>query len=96
MLTREDFPMKSRNLILGAILSVGLFASGIVVGQNVSGARHPNLNAAQRLMEQATGKMDAAQQANEFDMHGHAQKAKDLLAQAYSEVKQAAEAANHH
>ena len=88
--------MKSRNLILGSILSVGLFASGVVVGQNVNAGRHPNLNAAQRLMEQATAKMDAAQQANEFDMKGHAQKAKDLLAQAYSEVKQAAEAANRH
>jgi hypothetical protein len=47
-------------------------------------------------MEQAVGKIDAAQQANEFDMSGHAAKAKDLLGKAYAEVKMAAEAANHH
>ncbi|MGA2654087.1 MAG: hypothetical protein ABSF28_26500 [Terracidiphilus sp.] len=88
--------MKSRKLILGSILSLGLFASGVVVGQNVSPLRHPNLNAAQRFIEQAIAKVDAAQGANEFDMHGHAQKAKDRLAEAYSEIKLAAEAANRH
>jgi hypothetical protein len=36
----------------------------------------------------------AAQKANEWDMRGHAQKAKELLEQANSELKQAAEAAN--
>lgn len=88
--------MKSRKLILGSVLSIGLFTSGILVGQNVSGMRHPNLNAAQRLIEQAIGKVDAAQGANEFDMNGHAAKAKDHLAKAYEEIKQAAEAANRH
>jgi hypothetical protein len=86
--------MITRRLVLGGVLGLGLFASGVVVGQNVSANRHPNLAAAQRLMEQAVGKLDAAQVANEFDMHGHAQKAKELLAQAFNEVKQAAEAAN--
>jgi hypothetical protein len=87
--------MVTRKLILGGVLSLGLFASGVLVGQKVNAGRHPNLAAAQRLMEQAVNKLDAAQQANEFDMHGHAAKAKDLLGQAYSEAKQAAEAANH-
>ena len=36
----------------------------------------------------------AAQQANEWDMQGHAQKAKNLLDQVNSELKLAAEAAN--
>jgi len=36
----------------------------------------------------------AAQRANEWDMGGHAQKAKDLLEQVNNELKQAAEAAN--
>ena len=36
----------------------------------------------------------AAQQANEWDMAGHAQKAKDLLDQVNSELKLAAQAAN--
>jgi len=96
ILSREDFPMKSRKLILGSILSLGLFASGLVVGQNVSPIRHPNLNAAQRFIEQAISKVDAAQGANEFDMGGHAAKAKEHLAKAYEEIKQAAEAANRH
>jgi glucan biosynthesis protein len=88
--------MITRKLVLGGVLGLGLFASGVLVGQDVSARRHPNLNAAQRFMEQAVNKLDAAQQANEFDMNGHAAKAKDLLGKAYAEVKMAAEAANHH
>jgi hypothetical protein len=61
---------------------------------NVSGKRHPNIAAAQRLSTQAYEKIVAAQQANEFDMDGHAQKAKDLLDQVNRELKAAAEAAN--
>jgi hypothetical protein len=38
-------------------------------------------------------RIDAAQKANEFDLGGHAAKAKDLLAQAESELKQAMEEA---
>lgn len=62
--------------------------------QNVSGGRHPNLAAAQRLSRQAWQKVVDAQQANEWDMQGHAQKAKELLDQVNNELKQAAEAAN--
>jgi hypothetical protein len=58
------------------------------------GRRHPNLAAAQRLCTQAWERISAAQRANEFDMQGHAQKAKDLLEQANRELKAAAEAAN--
>lgn len=60
------------------------------------GHRHPNLAAAQRLARQAFEKISEAQKANEFDMDGHAQKAKDLLDQVNRELKEAAEAANHH
>ena len=70
---------------------------GIAIAQpkrNVSAGRHPNLAAAQRLSQRAYEKIIAAQQANEWDMQGHAQKAKDLLDQANRELKQAAEAAN--
>jgi hypothetical protein len=96
ILCPEDFPMKVRKLLLGCILCLGLFASGVLVGQDVSPRRHPNLFAAQRFIEQAIGKVDAAQAANEFDMGGHAAKAKEHLAKAYEEIKQAAEAANRH
>lgn len=65
---------------------------------NVSHHRHPNLAAAQRLTTQAFAKIEAAQRANEFDLNGHAQKAKELLDQANRELKAAAETsnANHH
>jgi hypothetical protein len=62
--------------------------------QNVSAGKHPNLAAAQRLTAQAFAKIEAAQQANEFDLGGHAQKAKGLLDQANNELKQAAQTAN--
>jgi hypothetical protein len=57
--------------------------------------RHPNLAAAQRLAKRAFEKIVAAQEANEFDLGGHAAKAKDLLDQANAELKAAAETANH-
>ena len=61
---------------------------------NVSRHKHPNLAAAQRLVTNASEKISAAQQANEFDMGGHAQKAKELLDQVNRELKEAADAAN--
>ena len=61
---------------------------------NVSHHRHPNLAAAQRLSTQAFEKIVAAQRANEFDLGGHAQKAKDLLDEANRELKAAAETSN--
>jgi protein-disulfide isomerase-like protein with CxxC motif len=89
-----------KNLLLGSSLGLALLVGGLAQAQmaspkeNVNQHRHPNLAAAQRLSEQAFAKINAAQQANEFDMDGHAAKAKDLLDQANRELKQAAEAAN--
>jgi len=91
--------MKSSKFILGSILGTALIVGSVAVAQapkeNVSGKRHPNLAAAQRLSQQAFEKISAAQQANEWDMQGHAAKAKDLLDQVNRELKLAAEAANH-
>lgn len=88
-----------RNLFVRLVLVFALLVSGLAFAQkkpaqNVSGKRHPNLAAAQHLTAQAFQKVTAAQQANEWDMEGHAAKAKDLLDQANNELKQAAEAAN--
>jgi hypothetical protein len=84
-------------LLLGsatlALVAATAFAAPPV--ENV-GKHHPNLEAAQRLSHQAWEKISAAQQANEFDMDGHAAKAKDLLDQVNRELKAAAEAANKH
>jgi len=89
--------LKNRFLtpIVGSLLIIG----GIAIAQpppkrNVSPARHPNLAAAQRLSQNAYEKIIAAQQANEWDMQGHAQKAKELLEQVNNQLKLAAEAAN--
>ena len=89
--------MKARSIVFGALLSAGLVAGGFTLAQparNVSPARHPNLAAAQRLCAQAYQRVSDAQVANEWDMQGHAAKAKQLLDQANNELKQAAEAAN--
>jgi hypothetical protein len=91
--------MKSSKFILGSVLGTVLIVGGVAVAQtpkdNVSAKRHPNLAAAQRLSQQAFEKISAAQQANEWDMQGHAAKAKELLDQVNRELKLAAETANH-
>jgi hypothetical protein len=88
-----------KQMILGSIMSIALLFSGLIYAQkpaeNISAKGHPNLAAAQRLCRQAYDKIAAGQQANEWDMEGHAAKAKELLDQASTELKAAAEAANH-
>jgi hypothetical protein len=90
--------MTKTKLALGGVLSLALICGGVAVAQmpkdNVSPHRHPNLAAAQRLSQQAWEKIVAAQHANEWDMDGHAQKAKELLDEVNKELKMAAEAAN--
>ena len=79
------------------VLSMLVFPAAMLAQKpvhNVSKSKHPNLAAAQRLVDQAFTKITEAQHANEWDMNGHAEKAKDLLEQANKELKLAAEAAN--
>ncbi len=91
--------MTKTKLALGGVLSFALICGGVAVAQmpkeNVSGKKHPNLAAAQRLSREAWEEVTAAQQANEWDMDGHAAKAKELLDQVNKELKMAAETANH-
>jgi hypothetical protein len=83
-----------RGLIIGAIV-IGLLSMSVTVfSQQVSSDRHPNLAAAQQFIQSAIDKVTAAQKANNYDMKGHAARAKDLLSQAYNEVWLAAQAAN--
>jgi hypothetical protein len=95
---RRKMKTTRRNILLGAVLTMALLCTGFIFAQkpvrNISSARHPNLAAAQKLSAQAYQKVIAAQQANEWDLNGHAQKAKELLDQVNQEMKQAAEAAN--
>ena len=91
--------MNLRNtLLVGtlAIASCGAAAVGLAQrpSQNVNPGRHPNIAAAQDLVARASNRIAMAQHANEWDMNGHAQRAKDLLDQANNELKLAAETAN--
>jgi hypothetical protein len=88
-------------MIRTGVLGVALLLGGTVASsarepeRDVSFHRHPNLAAAQRAITTAFEKIEVAQRRNEWDMEGHAQKAKELLEQANAEIKLAAEAANH-
>ncbi|HTC53572.1 MAG TPA: hypothetical protein VK700_16675 [Steroidobacteraceae bacterium] len=88
-----------KKLAVAGLIAVALIAGAVTNAdppvRDISAARHPNLAAAQRLAHQAWERISAAQAANEFDLGGHAQKAKDLLDQVNIELKAAAEAANH-
>jgi hypothetical protein len=89
--------MTKNNVVLGSILSLALLCSlaGAQKAPGVDiGKHHPNLAAAQRHLEQAFDKIQAAQQANEWDLEGHAKRAKELIDEASRELKQAAIAAN--
>jgi hypothetical protein len=87
-----------RRFVLTSVVGSALLIGGVALAQrpkeNISPGRHPNLAAAQRLCRQAWEKVQAAQEANEWDLGGHAKKAKELLDQASDELKAAAETAN--
>lgn len=82
--------------LLGATLGTGavVYAKDEKPKVDVSAKKHPNLAAAQKLAAEAFEKLVASQKANEWDMQGHAQKAKELLDEVNAEIKLAAEAAN--
>jgi len=93
--------MTTKNLVLGSMMAGMMLFGSLGMGQkmqmpkdNISGKLHPNLAAAQRLSTEAFEKVMAAQRANEWDMGGHAQKAKELLDEVNRELKMAAEDAN--
>jgi len=91
--------MKNKSSFLRTLLIcfvvIGFLGAGITVyAGNVSKVRHPNLAAAQTFIEKAIARVTAAQEANEFDLGGHAAKAKALLDEAYDEIKLAAQTAN--
>jgi len=87
-----------KNKVVSAGLGLAFVIGGMALAQapkdNVSKGLHPNLAAAQRLSTQAYEKIMAAQEANEFDLAGHAAKAKTLLEQVNSELKLAAQQSN--
>jgi len=81
-------------LLVRVLLAAALLCGVVAIAQNVNPNRHPNIAAAERLSQMAYQKIVAAQQANEYDLNGHAQKAKELLEQATRELQEAAGASN--
>jgi len=75
-----------------------VFCYGITLAQepvlDIDPKIHPNLAAAQRHVVEANKEIATAQKDNRYDMKGHAEKARELLAQVNRELKAAAEAAN--
>jgi len=88
--------LSPRLLLLLPLLLVGVVYAQERPIQDVNPDRHPNLAEAQRLCLQAWDKLVEAQHANDWDMHNHAQHAKDLLDQASREIGEAARDANRH
>jgi len=91
--------MKSRNLALVSALGFGLLAGGILIAQNppvenVNPGLHPHLAAAQHHIREAFREINEAQHANDYDMNGHAERARKMLVDAAAELKEAAETAN--
>jgi hypothetical protein len=91
-----------KRIVLLGVALVGAFSLGAMARPQGGpppvdiGERHGNMREAQQLIQQAWIKVDSAQQDNNYNLGGHAGHAKDLLWQASSEIKQAAEDANHH
>jgi len=87
--------MVQRKTVLASLLGLGLFATGIAIGQDPGlWARHPHLRDAEQLTHQADQELLAAQRANGWDLGGHAARAEGLIAQADREIRAAAIAAD--
>lgn len=90
--------MRKSNVLINAFVGATLICSSVMLAQepvvDIDRKVHPNLAEAQRLVVEANGFILKAQQANNDDMKGHAQKARDLLVEVNRELKRAAEVAN--
>ncbi len=82
--------MNRRSLFV--LVAAVLFATGVAVAKE---HKHPNLTAAHEHLKLALTKITEAQKANEFDMGGHAAKAKTLIEEADRELEQAKDTADH-
>ena len=79
--------------MLGMVMLCGVSLAQEPV-QDIDKKVHPNLAAAQAHVVEANKYVTEAQKGNEYDMKGHAEKARELLAQVNQELKAAAQAAD--
>lgn len=91
--------MKLQSWLSSGILTAGLVFAGVALAQgpgvNIDRAKNPNLAEAQMHIQQAYAKIEQAQGADKHQLGGHAEKAKQLLAEASRELKAAAEYVDH-
>jgi hypothetical protein len=82
---------------LGAVFAVVLFSATLIAQapeQDINPKVHPYLYNAQRAIAEANMNLERAQKGNRYKLGGHAEKARQLLAQASAEIKAAANTAN--
>lgn len=87
--------MKSslRNSSIALALASGIYVFAQAPSVDI-GSRHGNLRAAQQSIVSAYQQIEEAQQHNDGQLGGHAQRAKELLSQANQELRQAANVSN--
>lgn len=87
--------MKGRAFVAGGILSAVLACPGVLAAQqptvDIDTDGHGNLSSAQEYVSMAWQRIDRAQKVNNYDMGGHAARAKELLEQADAEIRAAAD-----
>jgi len=89
--------MTNKVRTFGGLLSALLLCSLTIAQEpelDINKGIHPNLAEAQRHVVEANRFIKEAQKDNRYDMHGHAEKARQLLVEVNQELKAAAEAAN--
>jgi hypothetical protein len=89
--TKEEGSMRKTTAILGATLAV-LVCGNVFAGNTKH--EHPNLDQAAKTLAEANAAVIRAQQANEFDVGGHAQQAKDDVQQALTQIQAAVQYLN--
>jgi hypothetical protein len=82
-----------RLLVVTGVVTMATIAVAQTV-QNVDPSRHGNLASAQSLIAQAYERMTLAQQSNNYELGGHASRAKQLLSEAATEIGLAAATAD--
>lgn len=90
--------MRGNAWVAGGVLCVMMALPGALAAQQPTVAidtdGHGNLSAAQEYISMAWQRVDRAQKINNYDMSGHAARAKELLEQANAEILAAADVLN--